>query len=124
MPDRTAREQSRRARIGCAEKRRRSPITPRRGCPALRRNAQAQGYHAEIQRLADQARRLSLHPTLSDRSNPNLSSSSVVGQRMAVSLGVERSNRLVDGAVEVIRAGERLMSEVMPLQVAPETLEP
>src|SRR4051794_17844549 len=27
-----------------------------------------------------------------------LSSSSVVGQRMAVSLGVERSNRLVDGA--------------------------
>src|SRR3954451_7683035 len=31
-----------------------------------------------------------------------LSSSSVVGQRMAVSLGVERSNRLVDGAVEVI----------------------
>src|SRR3954451_12089869 len=50
----------------------------------------------------------------------NLSSSSVVGQRMAVSLGVERSNRLVDGAVEVIRAGERLMSEVMPLEVAPE----
>src|SRR4051812_49660902 len=42
---------------------------------------------------------------------------------MAVSLGVERSNRLVDGAVEVIRAGERLMSEVMPLQVAPETLD-
>src|SRR3954463_16453947 len=52
-----------------------------------------------------------------------LSSSSVVGQRMAVSLGVERSNRLVDGAVEVIRAGERLMSEVMPLEVAPETLD-
>src|SRR5215218_3533271 len=42
---------------------------------------------------------------------------------MAVSLGVERSNRFVDGAVEVIRAGERLMSEVMPLQVAPETLD-
>src|SRR3954470_1007498 len=53
----------------------------------------------------------------------DLSSSSVVGQRMAVSLGVERSNRLVDGAVEVIRAGERLMSEVMPLEVAPETLD-
>src|SRR3954454_4231732 len=52
-----------------------------------------------------------------------LSSSSVVGQRMAVSLGVERSNRFVDGAVEVIRAGERLMSEVMPLEVAPETLD-
>src|SRR3954470_19779222 len=49
-----------------------------------------------------------------------LSSHSVVGQRMAVSLGVELSNRFVDGAVEVIRTGERLMSEVMPLQVAPE----
>src|SRR3954462_138518 len=48
---------------------------------------------------------------------PILSSSSVVGQRMAVLLGVERSNRLVDGAVDVIRAGERLMNEVMPLQV-------
>src|SRR3954447_12600412 len=52
-----------------------------------------------------------------------LSSNSVVGQRMAVSLGVERSNRFVDGAVEVIRTVERLMSEVMPLQVAPETLD-
>src|SRR3954471_22824122 len=52
-----------------------------------------------------------------------LSSSSVVGQRMAVSLGVERSNRFVDGAVEVIRTVERLMSEVMPLQVAPESLD-
>src|SRR3954463_8512599 len=48
----------------------------------------------------------------SSESRSILSSSSVVGQRMAVSLGVERSNRLVDGAVEVIRAGERLMSEV------------
>src|SRR3954469_9796299 len=76
------------------------------------------------------------HPNLIKRRSPcaaiskvanspsaNLSSSSVVGQRMAVSLGVERSNRFVDGAVEVIRAGERLMSEVMPLQVAPETLD-
>src|SRR3954453_4444477 len=52
-----------------------------------------------------------------------LSSNSVVGQRMAVSLGVELSNRFVDGAVEVIRTVERLMSEVMPLQVAPETLD-
>src|SRR3954449_389202 len=42
---------------------------------------------------------------------------------MAVSLGVELSNRLVDGAVEVIRTVERLMSEAMPLQVAPETLD-
>src|SRR4051794_25151111 len=54
---------------------------------------------------------------------PRLSSNSVVGQRMAVSLGVELSNRFVDGAVEVIRTVERLMSEVMPLQVAPETLD-
>src|SRR3954452_17929894 len=53
----------------------------------------------------------------------SLSSNSVVGQRMEVSLGVELSNRFVDGAVEVIRTGERLMSEVMPLQVAPETLD-
>src|SRR4051812_20965839 len=52
-----------------------------------------------------------------------LSSNSVVGQRMAVSLGVELSNRFVDGAVEVIRTVERLMSEVVPLQVAPETLD-
>src|SRR3954464_9415985 len=42
---------------------------------------------------------------------------------MAVSLGVELSNRFVDGAGEVIRTVERLMSEVMPLQVAPETLD-
>src|SRR3954471_11123483 len=49
-----------------------------------------------------------------------LSSNSVVGQRMAVSLGVERSNRFVDGAVEIVRSGERLMSEVMPLEVAPD----
>ena len=53
----------------------------------------------------------------------SLSSNSVVGQRMAVSLGVELSNRFVDGAVKVIRTVERLMSEVMPLQVAPETLD-
>src|SRR3954471_12284451 len=52
-----------------------------------------------------------------------LSSNSVVGQRMAVSLGVELSNRFVDGAGEVIRTVERLMSEGMPLQVAPGTLD-
>src|SRR3954470_6563471 len=72
MPNRTAREQSRRARIGCAGE---GGVDrqPRLDAddPALRRNAQAQDYHAEIQRLADQARRMSLHPTPSDRSNPN-----------------------------------------------------
>src|SRR3954467_2112713 len=49
-----------------------------------------------------------------------LSSDSVVGQRMAVSLGVELSNRFVDGAVEIVRSGERLMSEGMPLEGAPD----
>src|SRR5215218_5885732 len=42
---------------------------------------------------------------------------------MAASFGIEFPDGVVDGAVEVIRAGERLMSEVMPLQVAPETLD-
>src|SRR3954466_1013330 len=52
-----------------------------------------------------------------------LSSSSVVGQRMVVSFGVELHDGLMDGAIEVFRSPERLMSEVMPLQVAPETLD-
>src|SRR3954451_24706377 len=52
-----------------------------------------------------------------------LSSNSVVGQRMAVSLGVELSNRFVDGAVEIVWSGERLMSEVMPLEVAPDPFD-
>src|SRR4051812_24834472 len=62
-------------------------------------------------------------PTSIKTAATRLSSNSVVGQRMAVSLGVELSNRFVDGAVEIVRAGERLMSEVMPLQVAPEILD-
>src|SRR3954447_8667977 len=49
-----------------------------------------------------------------------LSSSSMVGQQMAVSFGIKLDDSLVNGAVEVIRAGEGLMSEVMPLQVAPD----
>src|SRR4029453_14700991 len=49
-----------------------------------------------------------------------LSSSSMVGQQMAVSFGIKLDDSLVNGAVEVIRAGERLMSEVMPLQVPPD----
>src|SRR5215213_9053618 len=39
---------------------------------------------------------------------------------MAVSFGIEFRHGPVDGAIEVIRAVERLMSEVMPLQVAPD----
>src|SRR4051812_22791679 len=68
---------------------------------------------------------ITLDPQNQNSSTPAvvLSSNSVVGQRTAVSLGVELSNRFVDGAVEVIRTVERLMSEVMPLQVAPETLD-
>ena len=52
-----------------------------------------------------------------------LSSSSMVGQQMAVSFGIKLGDSLVNGAVEVIRAGERLMSEVMPLQVAPDPFD-
>src|SRR4051812_18436180 len=68
---------------------------------------------------------ITLDPQNQNSSTPavELSSNSVVGPRMAVSLGVELSNRFVDGAVEVIRTVERLMSKVMPLQVAPETLD-
>ena len=42
---------------------------------------------------------------------------------MAVSFGIKLHDSLVNGAVEVIRTVERLMSEVMPLQVAPEGLD-
>jgi hypothetical protein len=42
---------------------------------------------------------------------------------MAVSFGIEFYHGLVDSAVEVIRTVERLMCEVMPLQVAPENLD-
>jgi hypothetical protein len=52
-----------------------------------------------------------------------LSSDSLVGQRMAVSFGIEFHDSFMDGAVEVIRAGEGVMSEMMPLQVAPENLD-
>src|SRR3954471_13923187 len=44
-----------------------------------------------------------------------LSSALLVGPRMAVSFGIELHDSFMDGAVEVIRAGESLVSEVMPL---------
>src|SRR3712207_1057033 len=50
----------------------------------------------------------------------SLSSYSLVGPRMAVSFGVEVDHGLVDGAIEVLRSGEGLVSEVMSLQVAPD----
>src|SRR3954471_22256523 len=49
-----------------------------------------------------------------------LSSALLVGPRMAVSFGIELHDSFMDGAVEVIRAGEGLVSEVVPLQVAPD----
>ncbi len=54
---------------------------------------------------------------------PPLSSRLLVDPRMAVSFGIELHDSFMDGAVEVIRAGEGLVSEVMPLQVAPENLD-
>src|SRR5215216_4335932 len=53
----------------------------------------------------------------------HLSSHLLVGPRMAVSFGIELHDSFMDGAVEVIRAGEGLVSEMMPLQVAPEDLD-
>src|SRR3954469_9545759 len=51
-----------------------------------------------------------------------LSSNSPVGQRMAASFGVEFPDSIVDGLIEVFRSRGGLVSEVMPLQVAPEHL--
>src|SRR4051812_50120147 len=47
----------------------------------------------------------------------------MVSQRMAASFGIEFPDGVVDGLIEVVRSGEGLVSEMMPLQVAPETLD-
>src|SRR3712207_9042021 len=39
---------------------------------------------------------------------------------MAAALRIQRGGRVVDGAVEVLRASEGLVGEVVPLQVAPD----
>src|SRR5689334_8658172 len=52
-----------------------------------------------------------------------LSSSLMVSQRIAASFGIECPDGVVDGLIEVAWSGEGLVSEVMPLQVAPETLD-
>ena len=39
---------------------------------------------------------------------------------MAASFGIELHDSFVDGTIKVVRAGEGLVSEVMPLQVAPD----
>src|SRR3712207_871026 len=49
-----------------------------------------------------------------------LSSNLLVGPRIAASFSVELDHGLLNGAIEVIRAGEGLVGEVMPLQVAPD----
>src|SRR3954469_17929368 len=51
---------------------------------------------------------------------PPLSSNSVVGQRMTASFGIEFPDGIVDGLIEVVRSGEDLVGEGMPLQVAPD----
>ena len=48
-----------------------------------------------------------------------LSSNLPVGRRMAASFGVEFPDSIVDGLIEVFRSRGGLVSEVMPLQVAP-----
>src|SRR5215210_6683683 len=52
-----------------------------------------------------------------------LSSPSLVGQRMAVSFGVELPGGVMDGAIEIVRSRDGLMSEVVPLQVAPDRFD-
>ena len=44
----------------------------------------------------------------------------MVTQRMAASFGIEFSDGIVDGLIEVLRSGEGLVSEVMSLQIAPD----
>jgi hypothetical protein len=47
-----------------------------------------------------------------------LSSDWLAGQRIAVALGIEFGDGVVDGAVEVIRASKGLVGQLVPLQVA------
>jgi hypothetical protein len=42
---------------------------------------------------------------------------------MAASFGIEFPDGIVDGLIEVFRSGEGLVSEVMPLQVAPDPFD-
>src|SRR3954452_11570575 len=54
-------------------------------------------------------------PSVLEGISLELSSDSLVGQRMAVSFGIEFYHGLIDSAVEVIRTVERLMCEGMRL---------
>src|SRR3712207_6039208 len=60
---------------------------------------------------------------MADRAGANLSSASLAGQRIAATLGVELGDRVVDGAVEVIRASKGLVGQVVTLQIAPQGLD-
>jgi hypothetical protein len=53
----------------------------------------------------------------------HLSRDSLVGQRMAISLGVEGLDGVVDGAVERLGIDEGLVSEVVSFEVAPGALD-
>src|SRR6201996_6050574 len=55
--------------------------------------------------------------------NSALSSHAQIGQRMAIPFGIEGSDSLVNGVGEVFAAGERLVCEMMPLQIAPYSLD-
>src|ERR1700749_4109987 len=52
-----------------------------------------------------------------------LSSHAQIGQRMAIPFGIEGSDSLVNSVGEVFAAGERLVCEMMPLQIAPYSLD-
>src|SRR3984893_17872784 len=49
-----------------------------------------------------------------------LSSDSLAVQRMALALGVELGNRMMDAVLQVVCSGEGLMSEMVLLQVEPD----
>src|SRR5215207_4400363 len=72
---------------------------------------------------AEPARDLGQARSKAPETKAALSSSSMVSQRMAASFGIEFPDGVVDGLIEIVRSGEGLVSEVMPLQVAPETLD-
>src|ERR1700680_4205575 len=54
------------------------------------------------------------------RASRMLSSDSLAVQRMALALGVELGNRMMDAVLQVVCSGEGLMSEMVLLQVAPD----
>jgi hypothetical protein len=89
-------------------------------------NSSLMKTQAQFSALRKGALDLSLYPLAyagGEVPETNLSTDSLVGQRMAVSFGIEFHDGVMDRAVEVIRTGEGLVSEMMPLQVAPENLD-